>query len=229
MKTVILPLLLLALFCCKNPDPNLVQTKFERILEDTANNRRAKFDFEELAHYNNICKAIGLNRLYDGSDSLEIRVWRQFSVFGMAADEEIYSLKILDSTVSLSFYRVYCTKENYDKDNFGNQNPFTQPKIDSFLAISKTFSTKIVDSIDLLNLWNLKTLSALNISDSIGFLDGTTTSIELASKSKYKLIRYHVAYAYYEKTRLNDIKTYIDEYDKLIRLFQKNKIYALNY
>ena len=49
--------------------------------------------------------------IYDGVDSFEIRVWRQFSFFGMATDEEIYSLKILDSTISLTFYRVYCSQE----------------------------------------------------------------------------------------------------------------------
>jgi fibrillarin-like rRNA methylase len=118
----------------------------------------------------------------------------------MATDEEIYSLKILDTTVSLTFYRVYCSQENYDNPNYRNWNPFTNPKIDSFFAVSKTFNNSIIDSLDLQNLWSLKTQSALHISDSVGFLDGSTTSIELSSKVKYKLIRHHLANAYYEKT-----------------------------
>ncbi len=213
-KITILALFTLGLLSCKSKNTNLNKPTFERLLQDTTNNRRAKSDLEQIEHYNNISKAIGLNKLYDGSDSFEVRAWRQFSVFGGGDDEEIYSLKIIDSTVNLTFYRVYWIGEN---------------KIDSFFAVSKTFPIKIVDSMNLQNLWNLKTLSALNIPDSIGFLDGTTTSIELASKSKYKLIRYHVAYGYYEATKINDIKNYMDEYDKLRHLFQSNKIYNQEY
>ena len=222
IKITILTLFSVALFSCKSPGPNSIQTKFERILQDTTNNYRAQWDLEQLDHYNNICKAIGLNRLYDGVDSFEVRAWRQVSVFGMATDEEIYSLKIVDSTISLTFYRVYCTPEN-DHENY-SLNPFTHPKIDSFFAVSKTFPIKIADSINLQGLWSLKTQSALNIPDSIGFTDGTVTSIELASKLKYKLIKHRQAYSYYKKTKINDIIIYMDEYDKIIGLFKSNKI-----
>ncbi len=222
-------LLILALWSCKSSTQKTVTTNFERILQDTTNNHRAKWDLEQLEHYNNICKAINLNRLYDGVDSFEVRLWRQFSFFGMATDEEIYSLKKLDTTVRLTFYRVYCSQENYDNPNYRNWNPFTNPKIDSFFALSKSFPIKIIDSLNLQNLWTLKTQSALNIPDRIGFLDGSTTSIELASKSKYKLVRHHVAYAFYEKTKMIEIKKYIDEYDKLISFFQSNKIYDHSY
>ncbi|WP_133055373.1 hypothetical protein [Niastella koreensis] len=178
----------------------------------------------QVEHYNSICKGIGLNRLYDGVDSFEVRAWRQFSVFGMATDEEIYSLRLIDSTVNLTFYRVYCTQNN--DENFRTWNAFTDAKIDSFVAVSKTFPKKIADSIDLRSLWNLKTQSALSIPDSIGFLDGTTTSLELASRSKYKLIRHHEAIAYYERTGIKDIADYMDAHDKLIALFQSNRVYV---
>jgi len=224
-----LTLLVVLLFSCNSSKQKTVEKNFNRLLQDTTNNHRAKGELNQLEHYNNICKAINLNKLYDGVDSFEVRLWRQFSVFGMATDEEIYSLKIIDTTVSLTFYRVYCTQENYDNPNWRNWNPFTNPKIDSFIAVSKTFNSSLVDSLNLKNLWNLKTQSSLNISDSIGFLDGTTTSIEISSKEKYKFISHHVAYAYYEKTKRNEIKNYIDEYDKLIGFFQSKKIYDHNY
>ena len=203
--------------------------KFERILQDTTNNYRAKWDLQQIEHYNNICKAIGINKLYDGTDTFEVRVWRQFSFFGIAADEEIYTLKLLDSTVSLTFYRVYCSEENYNNENYRHWNPFTDPKIDSFMAVSKTFPSKITDSLNLHDLWNLKTQSALNIPDSIGFLDGRTSGIELASKWKYKLLRYHEPYGYYEKTGLKPIKEFADEYDKLINFFEAMKMYDMHH
>ena len=213
-KITILAVFTLGLLSCKNKNTNFDKPRFERLLQDTTNNRRAKQDLHYVEHYNSICKLIGINKLSDGVDSFEVRVWRQFSVFGQEDDEEIYSLKIVDSTVYLTFYRVYWIPENH---------------VDSFFAVSKSFPIKIVDSMNLQNLWNLKTLSALNIPDSIGFLDGTTTSIELASKSKYKLIRYHVAEGYYEATKINDIKDYMDDRNKLIDLFQSNKIYNQEY
>ena len=216
---------IIGLFCsCTAPRPKIVQVNFIRLLEDTTNNRRAKLDLEQLKHYNNICKAIGINRLYDGADSIEVRAWRQFSVFGEAADEEIYSLKLFDTTVSLTFFRVYCANVNYENGNYRDWDAFTDPKIDSFVAVSRTFPIKILAGINLQRLWELKTQSALHIPDNIGFTDGTTTSIEMASKSKYKLIKYHMAQAYYDETRIRDIKTYIDEYDKLIVLFQTHLI-----
>jgi hypothetical protein len=222
-KITLLALFVLCIFSCNGPGTKPIQAGFERILLDTANNRRANAELERLAHYNNLCKAIGINKLYDGAGTFEVRVWRQFSVYGMAADEEIYSLKLDSTTFSLTFYRVYCAQEN------GNYNPYTEPKVDSFFAKSKSFPIKILDSMHLQDLWDLKTLSALCISDRIGFVDGAATSIEMASKSRYKFLTYHVAEAYYEKTARNEIKQYIEERDKLIDLFLANKVYDRNY
>ena len=221
-----LPVLVcMSLFSCDRPGPKPVQAGFMRILQDTTNNRRAKWELDRLEHYNSICEAIGTNKLCDGVDSFEVRLWRQFSIYGIAADEEIYSLKVSATTVSLTFYRVYCTRESDANSNYGRQNPYTKPLIDSFFAISKSFPIKTINSIDLQNLWDLKTQSALGFPDSIRFLDGTATSIELASRAKYKLISHHVAQAYYNATGNANTKKYIDEYDKLITLFQSKKVY----
>lgn len=215
--------LFIVITSCKNDISSTSEKHFERILQDTTNNDRAKWDLEQLAHYNSICQAIGLNKLEDGSDSLEVRVWRQFSVFGMSADEEIYNIKVIDSTYILTFYRVYCTANN--DQNYNSWNSFAFAKIDSFKAISKTFKSKDLPNTYLNKIWNLKAQSELKINDSIGFLDGTTTSIEIANKNKYKLIRHHVAHSYYRVTKLEEIKKYIDEKEKIIIMFQKNKIY----
>jgi hypothetical protein len=212
-------------FCCKNPMPKATSTEFVRILEDTTGNKRAKQDLIQLKHYSNICKAVGIQPLSNGADSFAIRVWKQFSFFGMATDEEIYTLSIEDTTVRLTFYRVFCKDVNYESGNYKFWNPFTEPVVDSFFAVSRTFSSKITANFKLQNLWNLKTQSALHISDSIGFLDGSVNSIELASRSKYKLIRYHEAKGYYEKTGLEEIRRFVDEFQRLIILFQSNKVY----
>jgi len=205
-----------------------VNTKITKLLQDTANNDRAKWDLEQLEHYNNICKVIGLNKLEDGSDSLEVRIWKQFSVFGMATDEEIYCIKIIDSTYMLSFYRVYCTHETYDENgNYNKWNAFKDPKLDSFKAISKTVHADKFKDIDLNKIWNIKSQSELKISDSIGFTDGTVTSIEIANKSKYKLIRHHVAHSYYRVTKNIEIKKYMDMRDKILLYFFQNRVYDL--
>ncbi|RZL44464.1 MAG: hypothetical protein EOP00_19855 [Pedobacter sp.] len=204
----------------KNESPN-----FERILTDTTNNYRAKWDLEQIKHYNSICKEIGLNSLYDGVDSFEIRAWDQTSFFGMGTDENIYSIKLSDSLVSFTFYRIFCKHGTYDDDNYKTWDAFTEAKVDSFTAISKTFPTSIIDSLNLQELWNLKSQSALEIPGNIAFTDGSTTSIELATKTKYKLIRHHVAYAYFDKLKIQSIENYIVAHDKIIRLFQTNKIY----
>lgn len=210
---------------CKNEVPSTSENQFIRILQDTTNNDRAKWDLEQLEHYNSICKAIGLNKLEDGSDSLEIRLWSQFSVFGMSADEEIYNIKFIDSTVMLSFYRVYCTPNN--DENYNTWNAFTKAKVDSFKCISKTYKTKEIQFSELGKIWNLKTQSEIKVADTIGFLDGTTSSIEITNKSKYKLIRHHVAHSYYRVTKNKEFKNFIDMEDRVIFIFQQNKIYDL--
>ncbi len=200
-------------------------SNFERILTDTTNNYRAKWDLDQIKHYNSICKEIGLKNLYDGVDSFELRVWKQISVFGMGEDEEIYSLRLSDSVVSLTFYRIFCRRGTYENDHYKTWNAFTEAKVDSFVAISKTFPSSIIDSLDLKGLWSLQSQSALGLPDNINFTDGTTTSIELATRNTYKLIKHHVAYAFYERTKIESIKDYINIHDKIIRLFQANKVY----
>lgn len=166
---------------------------------------------------------MGIRKLEDGADSIEVRIWRQFSVFGMATDEEIYSLKLLDSTVNLTFYRVYCTKNK--EEDFRYWDAYMEPKIDSFVAVSKSFPKTIIDSIPIQDIWGLETQSALHLPDSIGFLDGTSTSLEIASKSKYKFVTHHEADAYFDKTKREEIRQYMNYRDRLIFLFQSNKVY----
>jgi hypothetical protein len=216
MKTTLCLLFILSLFACKGSRPK--RTGFLRLLQDTTGNRRAKYDLEELEHYNNICKAIGINRLCDGAGRFDLRCWQQVSVFGMAADEQIYSMKVLDSTLTLTFYRVYCASEN------GSRDPFTEPKIDSFVAASKTFPIEIIADIDQKDWWKLQPESALHLPDRVGFLDGTTRSIELAAPLRYKLIRYHQANALYKETNVAAIKEFIDGYDDLIAFFHAHGI-----
>lgn len=147
--------------CCTSPQPKAPQSGLLRILEDTTNNRRAKWDLDQIKHYTNICKAIGIRPLYDGVDSFEVRIWRQFSIYGMATNEEIYSLSVFDTTVMLTFYRVYCKQETYENEGYKYWNPFTEPVIDSFFATSKSFPVKIANNLDLQKIWGLKTQSAL--------------------------------------------------------------------
>ena len=216
---------MLTLFSCQNNLDKEESTSFERILTDTTNNYRAKWDLDQIKHYNSICKEIGLNSLYNGVDSFEIRAWDQTSFFGMGADENIYSIKFSDTLVSFTFYRIFCKHGSYDNESYKIWDAFTEAKVDSFTAISKTFPTSIIDSLNFQELWNLKSQSALGIPENIAFADGSTTSIELATKTKYKLIRHHVAYAYFDKTKIQSIKDYMVAHDKIIRIFQTNKMY----
>jgi hypothetical protein len=217
--------LLLLLKSCKNEQGSNSSKKIIKILQDTTNNDKAKWDLEQLEHYNNICKEIGLNKLEDGADSLEVRVWQQLSIFGMATDEEMYSIKVSDSNYYLTYYRIYCTRENYDNENYNKWNAFKKPKIDSFIATSKTINSKQLKELNLERVWNIKTQSEIKIPDTLGFTDGTVTSIEIANKEKYKLIRHHQAHSYYRVTKNQAFKDYMDERDKLIEPFYKNKIF----
>lgn len=225
LKAATIAALTLCACGCTNPKPDVPAHAFERDLEDTTGNRRAKWDLDELQHYNNICKAIGIRPLYNGVDSFEVRAWRQTSVYGMACNEEIYSLAIRDTLVTLTFYRVYCRQLNWDTDDFRHWDPFTQPVVDSFFAVSRSFSGKIAEKLDLQSLWGLKTQSALHISDSIGVLDGTTHSIELASGSRHKLVRYHEAECYYDMTKQVEIERFIADFNELINFFRTKQVY----
>ncbi|MBC7938131.1 MAG: hypothetical protein H7Y86_22505 [Rhizobacter sp.] len=227
MKLKSLPFyaIILLFFSCSDGLEKEIPSNFNRILTDTTNNHRAKWDLDQIAHYNSICEEIGLNKLYDGAESLEIRAWQQTSFFGMGTDEEIYSLKFADSIVHMTFYRIYCRKGNYDNDTYKTWNAFTEAKVDSFIAISKTFPSSIIDSLHIDSIWSLKSQSALEIPDNIRFTDGTTTSIEIANKEKYKLIKHHVAYAYYEKTKNENIKDFMNFHERVIRHLQVNKVY----
>ena len=63
---VLIVILIGFISACKSPDPKLAQPGFVRLLQDTTGNNRAKMDLLQLEYYNNICKAVGLNSLYDG-------------------------------------------------------------------------------------------------------------------------------------------------------------------
>ena len=220
MKHVFLLIFIINLFACKTEKGEIDHKNlFQLIIPDTTNNNRAKRDLESFKHVTEISKQLNLRDIAKGVDSLEIRAWYSFS---FSNSEELYSLKFIDTTCLLTYYRIYTRDYNYDEQPRKIWNPFSQPIVDS--AISKTIILKVDDykNLHIDRFWNLKSESQINIPDSIGFTDCESYSIEIADTKKYKFIKYHCPNGYYEKLKKKDILDFLNCFSEVQLLIDSN-------
>lgn len=214
------------IFCClscktkpEKTESNTIKDPYLLFVTDTTNNRRAKWDLFDLKYRIKLEQQIGLQDLTLGADNLEIRLWYDFSMGGSQA---LYTFRFKDTLCNLSYYRIFPRPHNYDYANRNQKwNSYTDPIIDSSFSRSIMLNFKDLENLHLDSIWLLKTQSELHISDSIRFLDCDSYIIEIADKNRFKYLRHHCAQAYYEKTQLSEILTYMDFCDRIIALVKK--------
>jgi len=225
MKNPLAYIVLLTIFSCRTRTTNDHANNIQLIIPDTTNNKRAQWDLEKIGYYSKIAYQLGLNDLKRGVDSFEIRAWYNFS---FSNSKELYTIKLHDSTCSITYYRYYLKRFDlgHEKQN-RNWNPITQPIIDS--NVSKSVLIKNVDlkkgdlkKFDLAAIWDLHSQSELKISDHIGFTDCDTYTIEVADKKRYKFLAHHCPRGYFEQLKLHDITNFIDYFDAIKIIANKN-------
>ena len=218
-----LSVLIVFFFCllsCKTKNDKVVTTgTFQFLMADTANNFRAQWDLRDFNFCSKLENQIGLKEIKDGADSLEIRLWYDFS---FSNSKELYILNFQDTGCLLSYYRIYPRQINYDDENRNREwNPYADPIIDSFVSKSALLSIGDAKDLHIDSIWFLKSQSELKISDSIGFTDCDSYTLEIADKNRFKYLRHHCAMGYYNKTKLADILNYMDFCGRIISLATK--------
>ena len=208
MKQIILLTILISSIssCESKSEKAAFKNSIQLFIPDTTNNWRGHWDLDDINYRSKLESQIGLSDLKEGADSLEIRLWYDFS---LSNSQELYILKFQDTICLLSYYRVYPRQINYDDQNRDrNWNPFTDPIIDSSVSKSVLLNENQYKDIHIDSIWFLKSQSELKISDSIGFNDCDSYVMEIADKKRFKYLRHHCAMGYYEKTQLKEILAY---------------------
>ncbi len=179
------------------------RTDFKVILPDTSKTHRSNWFYDELI---NLCSELNFPRLDKGVDSLSIRIW----ISGMIIPHDVISL-------SYSNGNWFATKTYYwtsfpqigEKGYKGGITieGMTQMILDS----SNTFRikpnipfSKLVDTIQYFNILNIPNQNEIpNFRDRV--VDGFEYTIEIATKTYYKIISYHCPDVY-AKEEINNKK-----------------------
>lgn len=189
------------------------------IIADTMGNVAAKLDWEDFNRRSKVENQLELSNLRYGADSLEIRIWCDFS-FGNS--QELYTLKLFDTNCMITFFRVYLRPINYDNRCWDREwNPDHDPIVDSAFSRTITISKSKVHYLNLDSVWLLKSQSELDISDSIGFTDCNTYILEIADRRRLRYLRYSCPVLYFQKTKVNEFLKYEDLFQR-ITLFAKD-------
>ena len=221
MRQLLILTILTSIFqSCRTKTETIASTSgFQLLIPDTTNNRRAHWDFDDINYRTKLENQIGLSDLKKGADSLEIRLWYDFS---FSNSQELYVLKFKDTSCFLLYYRVYPRTINYDDENRNRQwNPYADPIVDSSVSKSVLLPKDILNNLHIDSIWLLKSQSELKISDSVGFTDCDSYILEIADKKRFKYLRHHCAMGYYEKTKLTEILTYSDFCGRITSLARK--------
>ena len=214
-----LTIFIVSFLSCKTKTESIVaENSIQLLIPDTTKNIRAQLDLDYVGRCSQIAKQLGLENLEKGVDSFEIRLWNDHS---FSSSNELFILKLLDTTYSMTYYRLYYRE--YDYENRNRQwNPFRQPIVDS--CFSKTVLLKKADlkNLNLQEVWSLHSQSELKIPDSVGFNDCYTNTIEVADKNRYKFMSHHCPNGYFEKLKLKDITNFTDYFQKIEILANEN-------
>ncbi len=221
------PFLLIAMLgfasCHSNKDKTHYPNDFQVIITDTTRNQSAKWDLEDFNYRSRLAKLLGLSSLKNYADSLEIRLWHEYSYSNCL---DLYTLKFIDTNCIVSYFRIYPKRERRDINNTnGHWLPYEERTIDSSFSKTKTISKRKFQSINIDSVWLLKSQSDLNIADSIGFTDCYSHIIEIADRRHLKFMRYHCPSAYYEKVKLQPILDFEYFYGLLASLGRHNNVY----
>lgn len=209
--------------CTTNSKKAVDDKAFQIILTDTTKNRRARWDLEDFNYRSKLETQLGLSNLKNGADSLEIRLWYDFS---FSNSKDLYTLKFIDTNCIVSYFRVYPRNINYDDENRDRSwNPYKDPIIDSSFSKTVSISKGKFQELNLDSVWLLKSQSDLKISDNGGFSDCDSYIIEIADKKRMKYLRHHCSRRYYEKTKLNEILIFESFCGRVTSLAKDNNVY----
>ena len=220
---LIITIVAISIFSCDNKtEKAATSNSFQLIIQDTTNNRRARWDLDDINYRSKLGNQIGLSDLKKGSDSLEIRLWYDFS---FSNSQELYTLKFKDTSCFLTYHRIYPRDINYDDENRNRQwNPYADPLVDSSVSKSVLLSKEDLNNMHIDSIWLLKSQSELEISDSVGFTDCDSYIIEIADKKQFKYLRHHCAMGYYNKTKFTEILTFLDFCERITMVARKHNV-----
>ena len=216
--------MILSCLSCKTKseksESKIIKDRFLSFVTDTTNNSRAQWDLDDLKYRVKLEQQIGLKDLTQGTDSFEVRLWYDFS---MGIAQELYILTFQDTVCNLSYHRIYPKHINYDDENRNREwNPYKDPIVDSSVSKSVLLLSKDYKNLHLDSIWFLKSQSELKIPERVGFTDCDNYIIEIADKKRFKYFRHHCAMGYYDKTKLQEILTYMDYCNRIMALTQKH-------
>ena len=163
--------------------------KLQRFIADTTNNIEAQVDFRVYKEKKELCKRLCLYDLENGSDSFELRFWKEPSMW---EPNILYILKGIDTSWLLYHYQLY--EHHYEINSKQYLDQANNLRIDSFkveaLLPQKMTWTKYISNLHLDSIWKLPSQSELKNRWGFRDGDGEAFTLELATKAKYKLIHY---------------------------------------
>lgn len=227
-QLVILTIIICCLESCKSGTEKVAGANgFQILIADTTWNRRAQWDLRDLTYRSKLANQLALSDLKKGADSLEVRLWCDFS---FSNSQDLYVLKFKDTNCLLTYFRIYPRSYNYDDASSRDWDPYTDPIVDSSVSKSVLLTKSKCTSLNCDSIWYLKSQSELKISDHIGFTDCDSYIIEIADRKRYKYLNHHCAMGYYKETKLSEILTYLDFCDRITSLATKyNATIPYNY
>jgi len=185
-------IILLTFPCCESKQEAKLQNKetVRRILADTTNNVGAQVEYEIYKAKKELCKKLCLYDLEAGTDSFELRLWIEPSMW---EPHSLYILKGIDTSWLVYFYQYYQRHDSYETDADKAWDSFRNPRIESMIV--KTLKPKKIswkaylDILKLDSIWAY--ISQSEVKKYRGAVDGQSYSLEIADKHRYKFIHYN--------------------------------------
>jgi hypothetical protein len=149
-------------------------------------------------------KQLGLDSLQNGSDSLQIRIWYDYSI---VRTRKLFVIKRTNSIWTASLYTMSVTdKTEKDLQELNSPEKIKlektenlQPKIGWDKFINKLLSLQIISLPDMYSISGMK----------VGMEDGMTYCIEVAMKHKYRFYSYsnpnEIKEKYWQAKNMSDI------------------------
>ena len=201
MKIVItLPFLILCYCACVNKSARVkTETKVQRIFADTSKYKQAICDLDLINFYQKLSSQLNLSDISTiGTDSIEYRVWKAAAFCPFT---ELFILKGIDTSWTISYYKMYPREYDYDNPKHKSWNPLKDPIIDSLTSKSLRLNLNMIidinSSINPDSIWSLP--SQCEIKGNYGATDGSWFSMEVASKNKYKFLFYNNPTGYFSQ------------------------------
>ncbi|BAV06145.1 hypothetical protein SAMN05421788_106205 [Filimonas lacunae] len=200
---IITTLAIALLSCQQKKEKATAVNAIQILLPDTNQYRNAQWDWKDRQYRAKLEKQLGLTDLLQGVDTLEVRLWYRSS---FNSTEDLFTIKVYDTSYFLSYYKVYPRPYNFDNNSQDNRwDPMKDPKVDSVFSVTMQLNKKAFTQLHCDSLWLLKSQSELPIADSIGFTDCDSYTLEIADAKRFKYLQHHCTLEYYKRTGLKEI------------------------